>query len=524
MKGAPPRPGAQNTPCQRCVHATGYKTDQINSPSLCPFCYSLVNTTSPCRVTNFTTAPTNVAAAIASDTYVATYCRAVAANGTRDPGCDSYVNETRQYSVPSVNQACDYVIKNVTVNAPQLYSARFAIFTCRFVDPLGTRTDTTPKFAYQNPMDIMSKTTKDQLSTAASLALNAVYGNRTTQLYSLRDLRLSDFFPYANSDIVVNGGTAPMPPPLARLALFPGGTSITTDCATYRYNEALIGLPPTNNPLQWALKAYLMQLKYRAVNNNDGSASDFGSLDPTSLQDDDPTRLNGTMQFAFVLGRSVKDALGVIRDAPVKSCSGSTCIDVEAAITSGAARIQLKDRLFDPMCLDTDTTCTYPAEKCRYVPLVPKTLALNPASVRATAAKLVAAIQQVATATTPTDTLQRHLQVAMTSSNDVFSDTVNLFWAAVVTGTKPKTLKAVPNFCNTPKFNPADGTLTAAWQANPCCNPLLAAFVCCVPQNVPNGVINVITGIQPAVVNAYCPLQSDLMLAFLNGAYVGLST
>ncbi|KAF0696234.1 hypothetical protein As57867_012944, partial [Aphanomyces stellatus] len=297
-----------------------------------------------------------------------------------------------------------------------------------------------------------------------------------------------------------------------------------TDCATYRYNEALIGLPPTNNPLQWALKAYLMQLKYRAVNNNDGSASDFGSLDPTSLQDDDPTRLNGTMQFAFVLGRSVKDALGVIRDAPVKSCSGSTCIDVEAAITSGAARIQLKDRLFDPMCLDTDTTCTYPAEKCRYVPLVPKTLALNPASVRATAAKLVAAIQQVATATTPTDTLQRHLQVAMTSSNDVFSDTVNLFWAAVVTGTKPKTLKAVPNFCNTPKFNPADGTLTAAWQANPCCNPLLAAFVCCVPQNVPNGVINVITGIQPAVVNAYCPLQSDLMLAFLNGAYVGLST
>ncbi|KAF0686063.1 Aste57867_22125 [Aphanomyces stellatus] len=176
------------------------------------------------------------------------------------------------------------------------------------------------------------------------------------------------------------------------------------------------------------------------------------------------------------------------------------------------------------MCLDTDTTCTYPAEKCRYVPLVPKTLALNPASVRATAAKLVAAIQQVATATTPTDTLQRHLQVAMTSSNDVFSDTVNLFWAAVVTGTKPKTLKAVPNFCNTPKFNPADGTLTAAWQANPCCNPLLAAFVCCVPQNVPNGVINVITGIQPAVVNAYCPLQSDLMLAFLNGAYVGLST
>ncbi|RHY55759.1 hypothetical protein DYB38_009044 [Aphanomyces astaci] len=48
--------------------------------------------------------------------------------------------------------------------------------------------------------------------------------------------------------------------------------------------------------------------------------------------------------------------------------------------------------------------------------------------------------------------------------------------------------------------------------------------MCCLPQDVPHGTINVITGLNKEVVDANCPLNADLMFSFLNGAYVGLTS
>ncbi|RHY23865.1 hypothetical protein DYB25_006270 [Aphanomyces astaci] len=124
--------------------------------------------------------------------------------------------------------------------------------------------------------------------------------------------------------------------------------------------------------------------------------------------------------------------------------------------------------------------------------------------------------------TSPDETTQAALQVAMAASNEVFSDTVSLFWAVVTTGTKPKMMKNVPNYCGVKRvFN---STINPLWLSNPCCNSDLAEFMCCLPQDVPHGTINVITGLNKEVVDANCPLNADLMFSFLNGAYVGLTS
>ncbi|CAK4111513.1 unnamed protein product, partial [Aphanomyces euteiches] len=437
-----------------------------------------------------------------------------------------YVNQTRAFSLPSIANGCDYIIKNVTLNTPQVYSLRFAIFNCRFVDPLCQRTDVTPKYYFQSPLDLLSSSTKAQLLTQSLAALNSLYNNRTSKLYSLRDLQLSDFFPYVNPNLVgMNGGTISMSPSLADLSVFPNGANISSyDCGSSPFTQPLITLPPTNNPLQWALKATLMRLKYTAINNNDQSLSDFSSLSP-DLFAVDTTPINSTLQFAYLISRSVKDANGNVQENPT-SCfsSGSKpCTSIESAITSGMARIRLKNRLFDNFCDDTDTSCIYQVDKCRNVPLVPKAYNLDKNIVRTTASALEANIKQTSNAVSASDTTQGFLQVAMTASNEVFSDTINLFWSAVTTGTQPKILKNVANYCSFPKYNP-DGSMNSSWLSNPCCNNALSDFMCCMPRNVPSGSISVITGIKSSVVNTFCPLNPDTMLSFLNGAYVGLTT
>ncbi|CAK4293804.1 unnamed protein product, partial [Aphanomyces euteiches] len=437
-----------------------------------------------------------------------------------------YVNQTRAFSLPSIANGCDYIIKNVTLNTPQVYSLRFAIFNCRFVDPLCQRTDVTPKYYFQSPLDLLSSSTKAQLLTQSLAALNSLYNNRTSKLYSLRDLQLSDFFPYVNPNLVgMNGGTISMSPSLADLSVFPNGANISSyDCGSSPFTQPLITLPPTNNPLQWALKATLMRLKYTAINNNDQSLSDFSSLSP-DLFAVDTTPINSTLQFAYLISRSVKDANGNVQENPT-SCfsSGSKpCTSIESAITSGMARIRLKNRLFDNFCDDTDTSCIYQVDKCRNVPLVPKAYNLDKNIVRTTASALEANIKQTSNAVSASDTTQGFLQVAMTASNEVFSDTINLFWSAVTTGTQPKILKNVANYCSFPKYNP-DGSMSSSWLSNPCCNNALSDFMCCMPRNVPFGSISVITGIKSSVVNTFCPLNPDTMLSFLNGAYVGLTT
>ncbi|CAK4076171.1 unnamed protein product, partial [Aphanomyces euteiches] len=519
----------QGTPCRRCIHETGYVVDGVNPSTKCPFCSGLIRGfTWPCRASNFTAAATTLEQAISSDDYAAAYCHAIIANGTLiDPGCAKYINQTRAFSLPSIGNACGYIIKNVTINTPQLYSLRFAIFNCRFVDPLGQRTDVTPKFYFQSPLDSLSSSTKAQLLTSSLAALNSLYSNRTTKLYSLRDLQLSDFFPYVNSNLVgLNGGTMTMSESLGHLSIFPNGSSVSNyDCDSTPFSLPLIALPPTKNPLQWALKATLMRLKYTAINSNDETLSDFSSLSPDVLAVD-TTRINSTLQFACLLSTSVKDSNNNILENPTSPCystGSSQCVSIENAITGGMARIHVKNRLFDNFCDDADTSCTYQVDKCRNVPLAPKAYNLDKALVRTTASTLVANIKQVSDSVSASDVTQGFLQVAMTASNDVFSDTIHLFWSAVTTGTQPKILKNVPNYCGISKYN-ADGSTNSTWLSNPCCNSALSDFMCCLPRDVPSGSISVITGIKSSVVNAYCPLNTDTMLSFLNGAYVGLTT
>ncbi|RHZ17180.1 hypothetical protein DYB37_005002 [Aphanomyces astaci] len=230
-----------------------------------------------------------------------------------------------------------------------------------------------------------------------------------------------------------------------------------------------------------------LRLKFMAINTDDTTISDFASLSPELLTAD-TTPVNGILQFAHLLGRSVKDdATGVTTDYPTTVCSGSN----------------------------------YPVDKCRYVPLSPKNLTLDAVSIQQTSTSVVANIQKISSATTTVDTMQGFLHVAMAASTEVFSDTLSLFWAAVATGTQSKVLKNVANYCGVRQFLSNSNPM---WLSNPCCNSALADFMCCMPQNVPDGAIPVLSGIQKDVVRANCPLNADSMLSFLNGAYVGLTS
>ncbi|RHY31369.1 hypothetical protein DYB32_003568 [Aphanomyces invadans] len=383
---------------------------------------------------------------------------------------------------------------------------------------MGLKPDTTPKYLFLNPLDALSSTTKAQLTAKASAALYTLYGNRPSKL---------------------NGDLLPMPSPLGRLAFFPNGTSISYDCRTFPYNVGLIALPPTKNPLQWAVKATLMRLKFMAVNTDDASISDFASLFP-DLLDADTSPVDGTLQFAHLVGRSVQDvSTGAITDFPTMVCAGSNvrtrlallvrlrltslqCLNAEDSIKKGLGRIHLRSQLFDNSCADSDIACKYPVDKCRYVPLKPKSLTLDANIIRATSKNVVASINKIANAATNEAAMQGFLDVAMAAATEVFSDTESLFWAAVSTGSQPKVLKSVANYCGVRKYL-TNSSLNPAWLSSPCCNSALADFMCCLPKDVPNGSINVISGIQKDVIAANCPLNADSMLSFLNGAYVGLT-
>ncbi|RHY33452.1 hypothetical protein DYB25_007892 [Aphanomyces astaci] len=239
-----------------------------------------------------------------------------------------------------------------------------------------------------------------------------------------------------------------------------------------------------------------------AINTDDTTISDFASLSPELLTAD-TTPVNGNLQFAHLLGRSVKDdATGVTTDYPTTVCSGSNV----------SCNFHVLVIL---------TTRLYPVDKCRYVPLSPKNLTLDAVSIQQTSTSVVANIQKISSATTTVDTMQGFLHVAMAASTEVFSDTLSLFWAAVATGTQSKVLKNVANYCGVRQFLSNSNPM---WLSNPCCNSALADFMCCMPQNVPDGAIPVLSGIQKDVVRANCPLNADSMLSFLNGAYVGLTS
>ncbi|RLO08238.1 hypothetical protein DYB28_002737 [Aphanomyces astaci] len=167
-----------------------------------------------------------------------------------------------------------------------------------------------------------------------------------------------------------------------------------------------------------------MRLKYLAINNDDPSISDFATIAPDDLIVDSAVPLDGVLQFAYVVGQSYKDSEGVVTDVPAVSCS-----------PAGSSN----------SC--SDTTCPYTVSKCKLVPISPKPVALTGPAIRATSSNIVADIQHLSDTTSPDETTQAALQVAMAASNEVFSDTVSLFWAVVTTGTKPKMMKNVPNYC-----------------------------------------------------------------------------
>ncbi|OQS06553.1 hypothetical protein THRCLA_01404 [Thraustotheca clavata] len=122
----------QNTICKRCIHQTGWVPDTLNA-NICPFCYGLTSTTWPCATTSPCAKATTLAQKTACDDYVKNYCAGIAANPSRsnaclrDPGCDTYVNSTKSFTVPTIPQACEYSLKTIAINDPQLFSLKNSI-------------------------------------------------------------------------------------------------------------------------------------------------------------------------------------------------------------------------------------------------------------------------------------------------------------------------------------------------------------------------------------------------------------
>ncbi|OQR92569.1 hypothetical protein ACHHYP_03513, partial [Achlya hypogyna] len=519
----------QGTPCKRCLHQTGYVLDAPN-PGICPFCALLLpNIKWPCATTTPCANPVTLAEKTACDDYVQTYCNGIAANPSlRDPGCDSYVNLTKPLMVPSIPRACELTIKTVAINDPQLYALKFAVFNCPYRSARTSRAaPSTPLYAFKNPLEGLTDADRASLTPAALQALSLLYGNKTSRLYPLTDLALSDFSPYVNTSVVVNG----MPlriTSIAQLTLFQSTPNLTSpQCSPLPFDTPLLVLPPSKHPLRWALKAHLTQLQYTAINGNDASLGDFAALALDELETD-AIPAPATFQAAVLLSQSRLDASGIVVETPRQTCatvSGSVqCLDIEAAITSGRAQLHFGKLLFDASC--TDTTCAYPVDQCRMVPLVPKPVNLEPAAVQATASAIVEHIGDLDTAVSRVDALGKFVQIAMTASAEGYSDTVALFNAITVFGTEPVTKTNVRNYC--PKAHYTNATTRAvnpSWAADPCCNPAVAQFMCCAPATVPGGSIAVVKGYDPTLVNSYCPGTPALtMQSFLNAAYTTLQS
>ncbi|KAF0698167.1 hypothetical protein As57867_011166, partial [Aphanomyces stellatus] len=477
---------------------------------------------------------TSIDDALACDVYANTFCANLALQNTSDPGCQPYVNLTRKYTVPTVAQSCEYQIKSIDIGSQYIASIKIAVFTCRYQDPFSLLTpqDATPMFLYQNPYTGLPKTTKDAIQKNATIAaiVNSVYGNRNASFYSVKDIRITDFnsqaFPelYLNNQQVLNGM-----PEIARLSIFLPNSTVrippqqpidangnNPNCWS---NEDLgspqiTPLPATPEPTRWAVASTLMGFKFSAINYNDMNKAEFAAFDPWSI-DTGNTTLNATLNFGVLLSTSNRDGSGNVRENVQYFCSDYSvpwqdqakspkCTTAEAALLAGTAFLKFNQQLFQKGC--TNSMCDYKVDHCRRVPLTPRAPQADAARFTATAAAVVAGARTIDNARTWADLVGNTVQVAIAANSESFSDATNLFWSLVVKGKATKYLRNVPNYCAHDYWSDTTySTINPAWQSDPCCNTQMQELYCCAPQDVPNGLIDVVLATNDVAISTYCP-------------------
>ncbi|RHY30136.1 hypothetical protein DYB32_004579 [Aphanomyces invadans] len=407
----------------------------------------------------------NIQDAIDCDIYANTFCANLTVQGTSDPACQPYVNLTRKYTVPTVAQSCEYQIKNIEIGAQAISSAKVDMprslpaTAPHFQDPYGLLSpeDATPIFKFKNPYTSLPKTWKDKITANATVSaiMNTIYGSRNDMFYSLKDLRLTDFFQYAFPEFYMKDGQIPFnQPQLARL---------TTD---------LIPLPPTSEPTKWAMKAILMKFRYDGLAWNDWSKKEFAKFNAWEI-DGGSDYQDATLHFGVLLSTSNRDGDGKIQENVQRMCSDKGCANEQ---------------------------CEYKVDHCRSVPLTTRTLSVNKAKFANAAAKVVDLASSIDQAKSWEDLVGNTVKVAIEASSEAFTDPVSLFWKLVVKGKQTKFLKNVPNYCKHNYYND-----TSYWTADPCCNWEMRQYLCCAPQDIPNGEIDVVVSTADSEISTYCP-------------------
>ncbi|CAK4133280.1 unnamed protein product [Aphanomyces euteiches] len=509
----------QPVPGQFCLNdrlVIGNETVPFSSPVHYPSCASI----------------SSIDDAIACDIYANSFCANLTAQNTSDPACQPYVNLTRAYTVPTVGPSCEYVVKSMDIGSQSISSAKVAVFTCKYRDPYGilSKEDATPVFKYTNPYKGLTSDWKKKISanTSVSAIVDTLYGARNDMFYSVKDVRITDYFGEAFPEFHMKDGDIPFNfSPLAQLSLFlPNSTIPAQANASGDYNPNcgydydsltsvdIFPVPPTKEPTKWVLKMLLLHFRYQAVARNDNSMQDFAKFNAWSIKTTTEL-LDGVLNFGVLLSTSSKDSNGKVQENVQRYCSdwsvswdqqatSPLCTTVEKALHAGSAFIKFNQNLFQKGCKSDQ--CTYKVDHCRRVPLVNHTIAVDPVQYAASAADLVSMAANIDNATSWGELVGNTVKVAVQAAGESIADPLDLFWSLVVKGKQTVYLKNVPNYCQHDYWNDTSyTTVNPKWTADPCCNWNMRQYYCCAPQDIPNGEIDVVVDTNDVAISTYCP-------------------
>ncbi|RHY79043.1 hypothetical protein DYB38_003569, partial [Aphanomyces astaci] len=420
---------------------------------------------------------TSIDDAIDCDVYANTFCANLTLQGTSDPACQPYVNLTRKYTVPTVAQSCEYQVKEIDIGTQGMTSAKVGLrwslgFGLMFQDPYGllSAEDATPIYKFRNPFTSLSKSWKDKITANATIDPQGQideFGN--------------------NPNCWASDGYGSMD---------------------------VIPLPPTTEPTKWAMKAILMRFRYEALNWNDWSKKEFANFNAWDI-DGGSVYQDATLNFGVLLSTSSKDGNGKIQENVQRTCSdwnvpwqdqatSPLCTTIEQALVDGRAFLKFDQQLFQKGCASDQ--CEYKVDHCRRVPLTKRTLVVDKTRFVESAATVVALASSIDQAKTWEDLVGNTVKVAVEAASESFTDPVSLFWSLVVKGKQTKFLKNVPNYCKFDYYNDTSySTVNPKWKADPCCNWEMRQYLCCTPQDIPNGEIDVVLSTADTEISTHCP-------------------
>lgn len=517
--------------CEKCVRDKN--AGNKGSGKACEFCLNdRVNLTTPCRFPSCI----NMAGfkeAHECDEYVEQFCQQVENAGLHDVGCEKYEKQAELYTVPTIPKNCEYKIKSFNINGKTLSKVKMAIVVCKFADAFGVTENTTPLFKYTHPYDNMQTDRKKDLSADAAAILDSLKSSRGSSLIPLNELRISDFYEYAfpelsheNQPIRTNGNIAQLNVIFSDDQQQPG-----SQCHNQFNSQRMVPLPPSTEPLKWALKAYLMYLKWTATNRDSKQYDEFAKFDIDSINTGNET-VNSSISFGMMLSQTFKEHDNTEREQLEYICrsydnynydtlsTNPDCTTVEQNIKDGLARVKFDRNLFQDGCADDQ--CNLKVDHCRSVGMVPMKLDVDFDEFVDTGEEVLQKVQDISLAKSWEDLVQNFIRVSAAASSQAYDNTVELFNRLVNKGKAVKYLKNVPDYCDERYYLP-DNTRNPAWSADPCCNWELRRYQCCAPKDIPNGEIDVVESINRAQISTYCQNSTSEVENLLQDLLVGLN-